>query len=83
MEQYSVNNVRVSCCPGQPGVEVLAGGVEERAGEGQRWRQLVFITELGWSHPVELLDLGKVHLGGDQHTWDGALHVVLLSDKWD
>lgn len=42
---------------------------------------MVFITELRWSHPVELLDLRKVHLGGDQHTWDVALHVVLLSKK--
>lgn len=43
----------------------------------------MFITELCWSHPVELLDLGKVHLGGDQHTWDVALHVVLLIKKRD
>lgn len=41
----------------------------------------MFITELSWGHPVELLDFRKVHLGGDQHTWDFALHVVLLSEK--
>lgn len=42
----------------------------------------MFITELCWSHPVRLLDLRKVHLGGDQHTWDVALHEVLLSKTW-
>lgn len=44
----------------------------------------MFITELCWRHPVKLLDLRNVHFGGDQHTWDVALHVVLLSKKkWD
>ena len=78
-----MDDVRIYCCPRQPGVDGLAGGVEEQAGEGQRGRQLVFITELGRSHPVELLDFRKVHLGGDQHTWDVALHVVLLSNTLD
>lgn len=75
------NDIRVHGCPCQPGVDVLAGGVEEDAREGQWWRQAVFIAELGWSHPVELLDFSEVHLGGHQHARDFALHVVLLSKK--
>lgn len=43
----------------------------------------MFITELCWGHPVELLNFRKVHLGGDQNTWDVALHVMLLSKKQD
>lgn len=30
---------------------------------------------------MKLLDLRKVHLGGDQNTWDVVFHVVLLSKK--
>ncbi|TNN42769.1 hypothetical protein EYF80_047028 [Liparis tanakae] len=78
----AVGYVRVHRCPGQPAVDAPAGGVGEQAGEGQRWRQLVFVAELGGSHPVGLLDLGEVRLGGHQHTWDAALHEVLLSNRW-
>lgn len=76
-------NVRVSCCPGKPCEDGLVGGIEEQRGEGQRWRQPVFITKLCWSHPMKLLDLRKVHLGGDQNTWDVVFHVVLLRKKKD
>lgn len=76
-------DLRVCCCPSEPGGDVLAGGIKEQAGEGQRWRQAVFITELCRSHSMKLLDLRKVHLGGDQHTRDVALHVMLLSKNWD
>lgn len=67
--------------PGKPVENALAGRVDEKAGEGQGRREPVFITEFCWSHAVELLDLCKVHFGGDQNTWDVAFHVVLLSAK--
>lgn len=55
-------NIRVDCCPGDFGENVLVGRVQ--TGEPQRRRQAVFITEFCWSHSVELLDFRKVHLGG-------------------
>lgn len=70
------HNIRVDCCPGDFGENVLVGRVQ--TGEPQRRRQAVFITEFCWSHPVELLDFRKVHLGGHQNTGDVAFHVVLL-----
>lgn len=76
-----IGNIRVCGGPGQLAVDVLAGGVVVQAGEGQRRRQSVFITELCWCHPVELLGFRKVHLGSNQDTWDVALHVVLLHKR--
>lgn len=69
-------NIRVDCCPGDFGENVLVGRVQ--IGEPQRRRQAVFIAEFCWSHPVELLDFRKVHLGGHENTGDVAFHVVLL-----
>lgn len=74
-------NVREHRCPGQLGVDALAGGVQGQAGEGHGWRQPVFVAELCRCHPMELLHLGEVYLGGHQHTWDVALHVVLLRKR--
>ena len=39
----------------------------------------MFVAELCGVHPVVLLDLWEVGLGGHQHTGDAAVHVVLLS----
>lgn len=55
-------DIRVDCCPGDFGENVLVGRVQ--TGEPQWRRQPVFITEFCWSHSMELLDFRKVHLGG-------------------
>ena len=74
-------NSREHGSPGQLGVDIPSGGVQGEAGEGQGWGQAVFVAELCGGHPVVLLDLWEVGLGGHQHTGDTAVHVVLLSHE--